>query len=77
MGTGELQNSIIRKVLNIKNNQLLEYLHAIVSKEQEEEFYRLSKFEKQVVNESLADYQSGNTMTNEEVFTKTDKWLEK
>ena len=76
MSTIKLQNNIIRKVLNIKNSQLLEYLHALVSKEQEAEGYRLSKFEKQVVNESLADYQSGNTMSSEDVFAKTDKWLE-
>ena len=38
--------------------------------------YKFTAFEKQALNESLADYKSGKVKSNEEVFSKVDKWLE-
>jgi hypothetical protein len=72
----ELQNSIIRKILNTKDNQLLNYLNNILLKEEAPSVYQFSDFEKQMINESLADYEKGNTISNDEVFSKTKKWLE-
>ena len=78
MNTIELQNTIIRKILNIKNNQLLDYFNSILTiGEKNSDVYKLSDFEKQVINESLTDYQNGNIISNDDVFTKTEKWLEK
>jgi hypothetical protein len=35
-----------------------------------------SDFEKKVLHESMADYKKGNVISNDEVFSKSEKWLE-
>ena len=78
MNTIELQNTIIRKILNTKDNQLLDYFNSILTiGEEDSDVYKLSDFEKQVINESLIDYKNGNIISNDDVFTKTEKWLKK
>ena len=72
----ELQNNIIRQVLTINDNQLLDYLNGILSKGANSTLYKLSDFEKTIVNESLSEYLSGKVISNEEVFSKNEKWLE-
>ena len=77
MNTIELQNTIIRKILTIKDNQLLDYLNGILSIDKENSTsYKLNDFEKQVINESLVDYKNGHVISNDNVFSKTERWLE-
>ena len=77
MNTIELQNTIIRKILTIKDNQLLDYLNGVLSIDKENSTnYKLNDFEKQVINESLTDYKNGEIISNDDVFFKTEKWLE-
>jgi hypothetical protein len=73
----ELQNSIIRQVLNTNDNQLLDYLNSILSKGADATLYKLSDFEKTIINESLSEYRAGKVISNEDVFSKNEKWLEK
>lgn len=75
MNTTELQNTIIREILKTNNVELLDYFHTILTAETQTS-YKLSNFEKQVINESLTDYKNGNVITNDDVFAKTEKWLE-
>ena len=72
----ELQNNIIRQVLNTDDNQLLDYINSILSKGAETTLYKLSDFEKTVINESLSDYNAGKVIPNDDVFSKNEKWLE-
>ena len=74
MSTLELQNQLIRRILDISDDELLEYMFRIVSNDQTT-LYKLSNFEKQILRESLEDYTSGKLIPNDEVFTKTEKWL--
>ena len=74
MSTLELQNQLIRKILNINDQELLEYLYSIAGKE-ETIPYKLTPFEHQFIKESLEDYKAEKILPNEEVFAKTDKWL--
>jgi hypothetical protein len=76
MKTIELQNSIIHKVLEIKNEELLKYIYSVLIKENSKE-YKLTEFEKALIEESLEDYKSENTSTNDDVFKRNEKWLEK
>lgn len=78
MTTVELQNSIIRNILQTSDNQLLDYLNTMLSEtvKNSSGFYELDDFEKTIINESLQEYKLGKTLSNEEVFTKTKKWLE-
>ena len=75
MNTIELQNTIIKKILNTNDSDILKYFNQILSKENQD-FYKLTDFEMQVANESLMDYENSNIITNDEVFAKTKKWLE-
>ena len=76
MNTIELQNSIIREILNISDEQLLVYLNDILRKKANLDIYKLSEFETEFVEESLEDYQNGNTVDNDDVFNETEKWLD-
>ena len=50
MNTIELQNNIIRKILNIKDDQLLVYLNEILTlKGKTSDIYKLNDFEKKVI----------------------------
>jgi len=78
MSTIELQNSIIRKILNISDEELLDYLDNILSiKEKSPTIYKLNDFEKKMISESMVDYQNQNTKNHDDVTSKIDKWLEK
>ena len=76
MNTVELQNNIIREILNINDNELLLYLDSILNKRLELDIYKLKEFEKQFVNESFEDYKKGNIVKNDDIFNKTEEWLE-
>ena len=53
---------MLRKLNNMKNSTNQNYI--------------LNDFEIQIINESLSDYENGNIISNEDVFSKTKKWLE-
>lgn len=76
MNRTELQNNIIKQVLNTNDNQLLDYLNGILSKGAESTLYKLSDFEKTIINESLSEYMVGKVISNEDVFSRNEKWLE-
>ena len=75
MKTAELQNSIIQKVLKTEDDQLLDYLYQLLNGQTEDETYLLSDYEKSIIAESQAEYQSGKVISNEEVIQKNAKWL--
>jgi hypothetical protein len=74
MSTLELQNQLIRRILDISDQEFLEYLFSIAGNEKTPA-YKLTSFEKQFIKESSEDYSAGNLISNEEVFAKTDQWL--
>ena len=75
MNTIEIQNSLIRKILNTQDIEILNYFHSILSSDTQVS-YKLNDFEIQLINDSLADYENGNIISNDDFFTKTEKWLE-
>ena len=74
MSTLELQNQLIRRILDISDQEFLEYLNSIAGNEQKTA-YQLTAFEHQFIQESLSEYQAGNVISNDDVFAKTDQWL--
>jgi hypothetical protein len=76
MNQTELQNNIIRQVLNTNDSQLLDYLNSILSKGKDAPLYNLTDSEKSIIKESLSEYSSGNLISNENIFTRNEKWLE-
>lgn len=76
MSTLELQNQLIRKILEISDQDVLEYLFRIAGSEKAPP-YKLSSFEQQFIKDSREEYKAGNRVSNEDVFVKTDQWLKK
>ena len=77
MNRTELQNNIIRQVLNINDNKLLDYLNGILNKGADKTLYKLSNFEKTIIKENLSEYVVGKVISNEDAFLRNEKWLEK
>ena len=77
METIELQNSIIRKVLQTDDNQLLKYLNQLLNNKEDRKIYRLSDFEKSIIAESEADFETGRVISNEDVIAQNGKWLKR
>ena len=75
MNTIELQHKLIQKILNVSDNQFLDYLNTIISENSGSTVYELSEFEKELVMESRKDYTAGKVISNKDVFSKTEKWL--
>lgn len=75
MSTAELQNSIIQKVLKISDSQLLDYLNSLLLKDESSSYYSMNEWEMKVVKESISDYERGEVINNEDVFSKNEKWL--
>ncbi len=69
MKTIELQNNIIHKVLEIKNEQFLNYVYSILISENMKT-YQMNDFEKSIIEESLTEYKKGKTISNKDVFTR-------
>ena len=70
-----LQKNIIQQIKNTDNNELLLYIKSILDNESQKPYY-LNSIEMQLIKESEHDYNKGDTVDNDEVFDKIDKWLE-
>jgi hypothetical protein len=70
-----LQKNIIQQIKNTDNNELLLYIKSILDNESQKPYY-LNSIEMQLIKESEHDYNKGDTVDNNEVFDKIDKWLE-
>ena len=77
MSTIELQESIIQKIRTTNDDELLNYLNNLLSSEEEQNTYKLSEFEKNMLAESEADYLAGRIISNEDVTSRNEEWLKK
>ena len=59
MSRAELQNSIIRKVLSVSDESILNYINEILSVDSGE-FYKMSEEEARLVQEGIEDYKKGS-----------------
>lgn len=75
MDTKELQNSIIQKVLNTDDNQLLDYLNQLLNTNDKKNVYQLSDMERSIITDSQAEYEAGDVISNEKLIARNDKWL--
>ncbi len=75
MNIVELQNNIIRLVLNTDNDQLLYYLNSILQKEDVQP-YVFTESEKSIIQESMKYYANGKVVAHDDVISRNEKWLE-
>jgi len=75
MSTLELQNTLIRKILETKDVQLLKQLYGMLFTKRTEVAFSVSQVEKELITRSLLDLKDGKIHTNDEVFEETERWL--
>jgi len=75
MSVAELQNKIIKEVLNISDKKTLVLLKEMLRQQAASNPYIISDFEKNLIQESIEDYKKGNMLTNDAVFKKNEEWL--
>jgi hypothetical protein len=75
MSTKELQECIIQKVRQTNDGELLNYLNQLLSNEAEQNTYKLSDFEKNMLAESETDYLAGRIISNEDIKSRNEEWL--
>lgn len=74
MNTLELQHKLIKRILDVNNNALLEYLNNALIKE--DSIVEVSDIEKQFLDKSEQDYKNGNIISDELVRKEITGWLE-
>lgn len=76
MTTLELQNTIIRKILETKDPVLLDFVKKILEERENSSEYQLTEIERKLIQESQSDYSAGNIVNHDAVIHRLDKWLE-
>ncbi len=75
MTTLELQNSIIRKVLDIKDPVLLDFVIDILDGNENSSVYQFTETERKLIEESISAYSTGNIADHDEVTNRLERWL--
>jgi hypothetical protein len=75
MTTLELQNTIIRKVLEVKDPVLLDFVMDILDRNESTAEYQFTNSERKLIEESLSDYSASSSKSHDEVINRMDSWL--
>ena len=71
----ELQNRIIRLVLDTNDEKFLETLDSILEQKRIGSSYVLSDVELRLIEERLSQYAAGDSLSNDDVEKDIDQWL--
>lgn len=71
----ELQNRIIRIVLDTNDEMLLKTLDSILEQKRINSSYVLSGVELRLIEERLSQYAAGDSLSNDDVEKDIDQWL--
>ncbi len=78
MSTQELQEKLIVKIKNTKENYILEEVSRLLDFEENSgNIYNLTVEQKLLIDISLDEIKKGEYFTDEEVKKETDEWLKK
>ncbi len=75
MSVAELQTDIIQKLLSIQDEETLVLFKEMLASLSSNNSYKVTEFERNLIMESIADYKSGNVLSNDDVFKKNEEWL--
>ena len=78
MSTQELQEKLIVKIKNTKENYILEEVSRLLEfEEKSDHIYNLNAEQQRLIDRSLNEIKNGEYFTDEEVKKETDEWLKK
>lgn len=75
MSTIEIRNKLIENILLIEDKSFLEALKTIIETKLASTTYELSDFQKDRIEKGREQLMNGNTISNDTVQKKVDKWL--
>ena len=75
MNTLELRNKIIENIFLIEDKSFLEALKTIIDTKLASTTYELSDFQRERIRKGREQLVNRNTISNETVQKKVDKWL--
>lgn len=78
MSTQELQEKLIVKIKNTKQDYILEEVSRLLEFEENSgHIYNLNAEQQQLIDKSLKEIESGEYFTDEDVQKETEEWLKK
>ena len=78
MSTQELQEKLIAKIKNTKEDYILEEVSRLLEfEENSSHIYNLNAAQQQLIDKSLKEIENGEYFTDEDVKKETDEWLKK
>lgn len=78
MSTQELQQKLIAKIKNTKQDYILEEVSRLLEFEETSgHIYNLNAEQQQLIDRSLKEIESGEFFTDEEVQKESEEWLKK
>ena len=78
MSTQELQEKLIVKIKNTKQDYILEEISRLLEFEENSgHIYNLNVQQQQLIDKSLKEIESGEYFTEEDVQKETEEWLKK
>ena len=74
----ELQDKLIDKIKNTKENYVLEEVYRLLELESEtNQVHQLTLEQNRLIDISLKEFEKGNVFSDEEVNKETEEWLNK
>jgi len=78
MSSIELRNKLIERIKRTEDEKLLEEAYRLLEMESEDfEIYTLKDDQKKAIEDSRAQIEKGQSLTNDQVNRDSDEWLEK
>ena len=78
MSIQELQEKLIAKIKNTKQDYILEEVSRLLEFEENSgHIYKLNSEQQQLIDQSLKEIESGEYFTDEDVQKESEEWLKK
>ncbi len=75
MTTHELKDILIQKISAINDKSFLSAIKVIIDAKSEKLIYRTNPEQKEIINEGREQIRKGEYLTNDQVESEVDKWL--
>lgn len=75
MSTDKLKSSVINRIANLKESDVIEQIQRLLDFELEENAYQLSASQNQRISEAKQEYSNGAVLSEKQANADIGKWL--
>ena len=75
MSTADLKTDLINRIINLKDDYIIDQIQRMLDFEFEDGVYKLSEEQTQRIMEAREEYASGKTLSEKEANSEIEKWL--